>query len=82
MRAKLGTSDKKWTCNIVKTMPAHGFLAFLVLSNYPPKIHPLLHQSVQIFNADSMHVFSIKTNQKRGQYDFSKFLELISFVLL
>ena len=81
LREKLGTLDKKWPCNIAKTMPAHGFLAFLVLSNYRPKIHSLLHQSMQILNADSMHVFSFQTNQKRGQYDFSKFLELISFVL-
>ena len=45
------------------------------------KLYNFTHQSTQIFNADSLHVFSFKMNQKRGQYDFSKFLELISFVL-
>jgi len=45
------------------------------------KLYNFTHHSMQIFNANSLHVFLFKTNQKRGQYDFSKFLELISFVL-
>ena len=47
----------------------------------PTLLHFFLHRSMWIFNTNSMVWFSLKTNQKWGQYDFSKFLELISFVL-
>jgi len=35
------------------------------------------HRSMQIFNADSVVVFSFEANQKRGQYGISKIFELL-----